>query len=71
MGAVTSYNGKNQWKKSVSTTKVGGILKECIYAAAMHTVKTGKDQEALDANDDKCLLVATDKDSVSSSDTPK
>ena len=32
-----------------------GVLKACIYAAAMRMVKTGKDPEALDANDVNCL----------------
>ena len=32
-----------------------GVLRACIYAAAMRMSKTGKDPEALDANDDNCL----------------
>ena len=45
-----------QWKKQrkKSTAKLDGVLKACIFAAAMRMAKTGKDPEALDANDDKC-----------------
>ena len=32
-----------------------GILKACIYAAAMRMATTGKDPEALDADDNNCL----------------
>jgi len=55
MGALTSYNGKNQQEKSASMAELESVLKACIYAATMCMAKTGKDPETLDAYDDKCL----------------
>ena len=52
---MTSYNGKTNRKISASTAKLDGVLRACIYAAAMRMAKTGKGPEALDANDDNCL----------------
>ena len=46
---------KTNWKKSASTTEFDGVLRACIYAAAMCMAKIGKDPEALDADDDNCL----------------
>ena len=46
---------KTNGKKSASTTELDGVLRACIYAAAMRMAKTGKDPEALDADDDNCL----------------
>ena len=46
---------KTDGKKSASTAELDGVLKACIYADAMSMAKTGKDPEALDANDDNCL----------------
>ena len=46
---------KTNGKRSASTAELDGVLRACIYVAAMHMAKTGKDPEALDADDDNCL----------------